>query len=38
MNIPPKNMISVTRNTHIPSSEASSCWSMVWKWCCRYGL
>src|SRR5690348_15573364 len=33
MNIPPKNMISVTRNTHIPMEEAPLCCSMFSKWC-----
>src|SRR6188768_3937364 len=37
MNRPPKNMISVTRNTHMPSVDASACCSMLSKWCCRYG-
>src|SRR3972149_6018200 len=37
MNRPPKNMTSVTRNTHIPSVDASSCWSMLWKWCWSRG-
>ena len=37
MNRPPKNMTSVTRNTHIPSVEASSCCSMSSKWCCSAG-
>src|SRR5690242_3808270 len=33
MNIPPKNMISVTRNTHMPMEEAPLCCSMFSKWC-----
>src|SRR5512146_2795929 len=33
MNMPPKNMISVTRNTHIPMEEAPRCCSMFSKWC-----
>src|SRR5581483_4856361 len=37
-NMPPKNMISVMRNTHIPMTEASICWCMEEKWCCRAGL
>src|SRR5207244_2635052 len=28
------NMISVTRNTHMPSVPASRCCSMFSKWCC----
>ena len=27
-NIPPKNMISVSRKTHIPSVAESNCWAM----------
>src|SRR6476659_4966235 len=37
MNRPPKNMISVTRNVHMPSVDASICCAMLSKWCCRYG-
>ena len=37
MNRPPKNMISVTRNTHMPSVDASRCCSMLSKWCCSAG-
>src|ERR687897_1785757 len=37
MNRPPKNMISVTRNTHMPSVDASACWPMSSKWCCSFG-
>src|SRR5690242_8984489 len=37
-NMPPKNMISVMRNTHIPMTEASICWCMEEKWCCKSGL
>src|SRR6185437_1746960 len=33
MNMPPKNMISVIRNTHMPMEEASRCCSMSSKWC-----
>src|SRR5581483_1606946 len=33
-NIPPKNMISVIRKTHMPIMEASFCCSGVAKWCC----
>src|SRR6185437_7581856 len=33
MNMPPKNMISVIRNTHMPMAEASRCCSMSSKWC-----
>src|SRR5581483_3814400 len=36
--MPPKNMISVTRKTHMPITEASFCCSMVVKWCCRSRL
>src|ERR1700674_165263 len=32
VNMPPKNMISVTRNIHIPSVEASFCCSAVSNW------
>ncbi len=32
--MPPKNMISVTRNTHIPRVTASFCCAIVSKWCC----
>src|SRR5678809_1760546 len=35
--MPPKNMISVTKKTHIPITEASVCCSMVAKWCCSPG-
>src|SRR5260221_11611633 len=37
MKRPPKNMISVTRNTHMPRVDASICCPMLSKWCCRYG-
>src|SRR5687767_3442580 len=37
MNRPPKNMISVTRNTHMPSVEASACCAMSSKWCWSFG-
>src|SRR5579864_6194302 len=33
MNMPPKNMISVIRKTHIPMEEAPRCCSMFSKWC-----
>src|SRR5579872_4002760 len=33
MNMPPKNMISVIRNTHMPMEDASRCCSMSSKWC-----
>src|ERR1700687_732445 len=36
--MPPKNMISVARNSHMPSEEASRCCSMVAKWCFSAGL
>src|SRR5262245_56380336 len=32
-NRPPKNMISVTRKTHIPRVAASRCWTGESKWC-----
>src|SRR5512140_496734 len=38
MNRPPKNITSVTRKTHMPSVEASRCWAMLSKWCCRCGV
>src|SRR5579875_1208494 len=31
--MPPKNMISVSRKTHIPSVEDSNCCSLSSKWC-----
>src|SRR4051812_36604561 len=37
MNMPPKNITSVTRNTHIPSVDASSCCSIEWKCGCSFG-
>src|SRR6266849_8771911 len=36
--MPPKNMISVARNSHMPSDEASRCCSMSTKWCLSAGL
>src|ERR1700730_9938723 len=33
MNMPPKNMTSVTRNVHIPRVDASFCWPAFSKWC-----
>src|SRR5438067_323622 len=36
--MPPKNMISVIRKTHMPITEASCCCSMLAKWCCRSEL
>src|SRR5579872_2693136 len=35
--MPPKNMISVTRNTHMPSVEVSSCCALSSNWCCNSG-
>src|SRR5579863_1155827 len=31
--MPPKNMISVSRNTHMPSVDDSSCCALSSKWC-----
>src|SRR5262245_27770174 len=36
--MPPKNMISVTRNSHIPSDAEFFCWVMSAKWCRSAGL
>src|SRR5579859_7338103 len=35
--MPPKNMISVMRNTHMPREAASFCCSILSKWCCSMG-
>src|SRR5271170_5716068 len=35
--MPPKNMISVARNSHIPSVAASRCCSASTKWCSSSG-
>src|SRR3990170_1735542 len=37
MNRPPKNSTSVTRNAHMPSTDASNCCSSVSKWCWSAG-
>src|ERR1700737_2695391 len=36
--MPPKNMISVARNNHMPNDEAWRCCSMSAKWCWSAGL
>src|ERR1700674_5756518 len=36
--MPPKNMISVARNSHMPNDEASRCCSMSTKWCLSAGF
>src|SRR6266542_4348075 len=36
--MPPKNMISVTRNSHMPKVEVAFCCSRSAKWCFRFGL
>src|ERR1700759_3503295 len=36
MNRPPKNMISVSRNSHMPKLAVSRCCSTVTKWWRRY--
>src|ERR1700722_12722340 len=36
MNRPPKNMISVSRKSHMPKLAVSRCWSTVTKWWRRY--
>src|SRR5437660_859548 len=36
--MPPKNMISVARNNHMPSDEAPRCCSMSAKRCCSTGF
>src|SRR5687768_7970583 len=37
MNRPPKNITSVTRNSHMPSVDASCCCSSDSNWCCSFG-
>src|SRR5215212_8371976 len=36
-NRPPKNRISCATKNHMPRVEASCCWPMSSKWCCRNG-
>src|ERR1700745_3269926 len=36
--MPPKNMTSWARNTHMPRLAAFFCWSSVAKWCRRAGV
>src|SRR5688572_19646914 len=38
MNRPPKNMISVTRKSHIPSVEAWNCWPASSNWCATWAV
>src|ERR1700722_20413670 len=36
MNRPPKNMVSVSRKSHMPKVGVSRCWSTLTKWWRRY--